>query len=287
MPLPDDLHLRSAHGDDLPTIAALRESVGWAAHGWALRAVMDASDARCVVAVDAGDAVVAVGSGIAYGALGWVGNMVVADAHRRRGVGEAILADVVAFLADGRGCTRLELYATADGRPLYERHGFSLTDPSVFVRVPRDVAPGSADPAVEVAETREPDEVAAYDGPRFGGDRRRLLGMMAADPGRPLLTARVGSALAGYVWLRPDGPRIGPLLADTPEVAGALLGEAFRRVPAADELTMNLPTANEPGAAWLASLGAPLEPWDGRMARGSAIERRDETIYANLVGALG
>lgn len=287
MSLPDDLRLRPALEADLPAIAALRESVGWAAHDWALRAVMDPSDARCVVAIDADGAVVAVGSGIAYGLLGWVGNMVVAEAHRRRGVGAAILEDILAFLADDRGCTRLELYATADGRPLYERYGFSLTDPSVFVRVSRGGMPGPVDPVVELAATRDPDEVAAYDEPRFGGNRRRLLAMMAADPGRPLLTARVDGALAGYVWLRADGPRIGPFLADTPEVAAALLDEAFRRVPAAHELTMNLPTANQPGAAWLASLGAPLEPWDGRMARGAPIERRDETIYANLVGALG
>jgi hypothetical protein len=30
-----------------------------------------------------------------------------------------------------------------------------------------------------------------------------------------------------------------------------------------------------------------VEPWDGRMARGPMIPRRDDTIYANLVGALG
>jgi hypothetical protein len=45
--------------------------------------------------------------------------------------------------------------------------------------------------------------------------------------------------------------------------------------------------SNEPGVRWLRGLGVELEPWDGRMARGPQIARSDDTIYANLVGALG
>jgi hypothetical protein len=44
---------------------------------------------------------------------------------------------------------------------------------------------------------------------------------------------------------------------------------------------------NRPGARWLRSLDVALEPWDGRMARGPQVARREDTIYANLVGALG
>lgn len=278
--------MRDAGEDDLPAIAALRESVGWSAHGWALRAVLDAPDARCLVAVDAQDRVAAVGSGIGYGALGFVGNMVVADEHRRRGVGAAILEAIVEFLAVERGCTRLELFATPSGRPLYARHGFAPTNPSVMVRLPRsaDLRP---DGSVSIAELNAAGELAAYDAPRFGGERTRLLEMMAADPKRPLLVARRDGAIGGYAWLRPDGPRVGPLLADAPDVAAALMAEAFRRVPEAEELGLNVPTANRPGTTWLAGLRVELERWDGRMARGPRVPRREETMYADLVGALG
>ena len=285
MPLPDDLAMRPASEADLPPIAALRESVGWTAHEWALRAVIDQPDASCVVVVDREGSLAAVGSGISYGALGFVGNMVVAEKHRRRGVGAAVLEAILDFLGE-RGCTRLELFATPAGRPLYARHGFALTAPSAVVRLPR-TTPLARDGALTIEEIQDVAEIAAYDAPRFGGDRARLLAMMARDPQRPLLAARSDGAIAGYLWLRSDGPRIGPFIAEDTAVAAALLAQAFARVPDADELSLNLPMANQPGTGWMRELGVPLEPWDGRMARGEPISRREETIYANLVGALG
>lgn len=277
--------MRTADEHDLPAIATLRESVGWTAHEWALRAVLDPRDSLCLLVVD-GDDVVGVGSGIAYGALGFVGNMVVAEGQRRRGIGAAVLESVIEYLEGERGCERLELFATESGRPLYAMYGFALTDPSAMAAVPRSTTLG-VDPSIEVEVERDAIELAEYDAPRFGGDRRRLLAMMASDRGRPLLVARRGGAIGGYAWLRSDGPRLGPVLADTPGMAAALLAGAFERVPGASELTLNVPTANGPGTRWLASLGIELEPWDGRMARGPSIPRRDDTIYANLVGALG
>ncbi len=285
MSLPADLALRVAGPDDLPAIAMLRAAVGWPAHKWALRAAIQAPHARCWVAMDANTAVAAVGSGIAYGRLGFVGNMIVGEEHRRRGIGAMILETVTTFL-ENAGCQRLELFATDEGRPLYARHGFELTDPSVTARVTRSTTLREA-PGVTLEEDADIGELAAYDAPRFGGDRRPLLAMMLSDPDRPMLVARLGGAVAGYTWLRADGPRVGPLVADTPAVAGQLLAGAFRRVPDADELSLNLPAANGAGARWLRGLSIELEEWEGRMARGPQIPRRDDTIYANLVGALG
>jgi hypothetical protein len=65
------------------------------------------------------------------------------------------------------------------------------------------------------------------------------------------------------------------------------MAEAFERMPSAERLSLSLPAANRAGAERLSAMGAELEPWDGRMARGPQVPRRDETIYANLVGALG
>ena len=284
MSIPPGYRLREARPDDLPAIAALRESVGWAAHPWALEIVLR-PPARCVVVTHAGDAPIAVGSGIAYGALGFIGNMVVAEAHRRLGLGSVVLEAVTQFL-EGAGCGRLELYATADGRPLYARHGFEPVGPSAMGRIPRAAALGETPHAVREVGPEALTHLAAYDAPRFGGDRAPLLAMMLADEERPLLVAGEEEIL-GYAWLRADGNRLGPFLADVPSVAASLLAEAFERCPTAVELTLNLPTANRAGVAWLRAAGAQLETWDGRMGRGEPIPRRDDTIYGNVVGALG
>lgn len=287
MPIPDGLHLRTAGTDDLPRVAELRERVGWAVHEWALRAVLDPPHARCLVAVDGTNHVIGVGSGISYGALGVVGNMIVDPSHRRHGIGAAILEGVVAFL-DERGCTRLELSATDAGRPLYEKYGFTLAGPGVSAVVPRQ-ARADDDGAAELADAGPASlaELAAYDAPRFGGDRGPLIASMLADTARPLVVARRDGAVSGWAWVRPDADRVGPLVADTPDVAAALVGDALRRLPAARTVRLNFPAANRAGADRLQRLGAELEAWSGRMARGAQVPRREDTIYGNAVGALG
>ena len=287
MTLLDGLTLREATIADLPAIGSLRESVGWTAPTWALRAVIGVDYARCVV-VEGADTIVAVGSGIAYGPLGFVGNMVVAGTHRRRGLGSAVLTAVTGFLEDA-GCARLELNATAEGRPLYERHGFASIGTSATTRIPRSAKLGR-DPATTVrpASPDDLDTLVSYDRPRFGGDRRPLLAVLLSDPAAKLVIAERDGSAVGYACVRGDPPRIGPMLADDPAVAETLLVDAFSMLDVvADGLRLNLPPNNRPGAEWLRGLGLEIEPWDGRMARGPQVPRREETVYGMAVGALG
>lgn len=287
MPLPEGLSARTAGTDHVPAILELRRAVGWAAHEWALRLAIEPETARCVVVEDAAGNVVAVGSGVAYPPIGFVGNMIVAEQHRRRGLGRFVLESVVAFLEDA-GCTRLELYATEEGRPLYARHGFEHIAPGSRVRLTRELV-SATDETIEVLGGTPSilEELVAYDAARFGGPRRALIELMLADTGGSALVARRGPALAGFGWLRPDDDRIGPWVADDPGAAAAILGEAFRRVPDSPELTANLPMTNETALRWVRSHGIEPDPWDGRMARGPAVPRREDAIYGNTMGALG
>jgi GNAT superfamily N-acetyltransferase len=287
MTLPDGLALREASIADLPAIGSLRESVGWTAHAWALRAVIGVPYARCVV-VEGDGTLVAIGSGIAYGPIGFVGNMVVAQAHRRRGLGSAVLAAVTGFLEDA-GCSRVELNATPEGRLLYESHGFASIGTSATTRIPR-TAELARDPATTVrpASTDNLEALASYDRPRFGGDRRPLLALVLSDTSATVVVAERDGTTVGYACVRSDPPRIGPMLADDPAVAETLLVDAFSALdPGADGLRLNLPPNNRPGADWLRGLGLEIEPWDGRMARGPQVPRREETVYGMAVGALG
>lgn len=286
MPLPDGLHLRAANADDLPRIADMRHATGWPVQDWALRAVLQPPHALCVVAVDRADHVQGVGSGISYGSFGFVGNMIVDPSQRRRGVGAAILVSVMDFLAQ-RGCSRLELFATDEGRPLYARHGFEPTEPGASAVVPRTAKFGAGDTALADATDASLDELAAYDAPRFGGDRRPLLATMLADPDRPVVVARQYGRVVGWAWIRPDVERIGPLTADTPDVAIAIVREALARMPRTASLRLTLPAANRAGLEAFRDLGATVEESGGRMALGPDIPRRDETIYGHAAGALG
>jgi GNAT superfamily N-acetyltransferase len=288
--------MRDATPEDIEAIGALRESVGWNVHRWALLDAMRAPHARFFLALDAEGRLVGAGSGIGYGALGVVGNMVVAAEHRRRGLGAAILERVMDFLEDERSCTTLELTATQAGRPLYARYGFGVVGATARAEIPASAASalGKADAIrgptrspVE-ATTEDLEELTAYDATRFGGDRGPNLAAAIDDRGRAVLVQRRGGgAIRGYLVARDGTDRIGPWLADGEADAAALLREALARRATPQAATVVLPAANERGVAWLAGLGASVDRWEGFMRRGPPVARRVETIYATAVGALG
>lgn len=278
--------LRLATDADIEAIARLREETGWHAFEWALRDAMRPPSARCLVALSETypTAVIGVGSGIAYGRLGVVGNMVVAPDHRRLGIGTEILERLLAFL-DERGCTQVELYATAEGRPLYARHGFGPAGSSALARIGRGAIPSPSRTAIP-ASADDLAAIATYDAERFGGDRSPILRAALDDPQRPTFVVRGQGALSGYAVVREDG-RIGPWLADDLEAAAALLSAAAAVDPDLEQLTTNIPMDNVAGVAWLRGLGASIEPWDGRMRRGSGVQARQAAIFGNVIGALG
>jgi GNAT superfamily N-acetyltransferase len=280
------MDLRLATPDDLPVIGRLREGAGWQMQPWAALDAMRAPNARFLLAVE-GQRVVAMGSGIAYGALGVVGNMVVVEDRRRAGLGSAVLGAVLDFL-EGRGVTRMELFATAAGRPLYERFGFEALLPGSTVEIPAEpgrIAPPGAR-AVRMAGSDDLAALVAYDLPRFGGNRSPILAAALADRERAVLLREGHGGLSGYAVLRGPPPRLGPWLADDVDAAAELLAAAVELHPG-QTVTANLPGENAGGRAWLDRIGASLTWSDGRMARGPSVPRRLESVYGNAVGALG
>ncbi|MEP6681162.1 MAG: GNAT family N-acetyltransferase [Chloroflexota bacterium] len=279
--------IRTATEGDLPAIAELRRSVGWNVYRWALLDAMRPPQARIFVAERLGE-IIAVGSGIAYGRLGFVGNMVVSADHRGRGLGRRILETVITFL-EGRGCTQLDLYATADGQRLYRHYGFEPSGSSTAASIPRRIAQALPSEGVDARRGKSADleRLSAYDSPRFGADRSPILAAALADDERPVLIAEREGSPVGYAVLRPDGTRLGPFVADGPSVAGALLAAAAALAPAVEAIGTQLPGENVTGIGWLRRIGASIEAWDGGMRRGSGVERRNETIYGSAIGALG
>ena len=63
--------------------------------------------------------------------------MYVRSSHRRQGIGRRLL-EACLRAAPERGLRRLNLYATADGRPLYTDRGFVARDNWMVLDVPAD-----------------------------------------------------------------------------------------------------------------------------------------------------
>jgi len=278
--------LRPASDADLPAIRALRREVGWQVSPWALDDAMHAPNTAFYALEDEGR-LVAIGSGIAYGRLAVVGNMIVAPDRRREGLGSRMLRAVLDSL-EGEGADRIELFATPDGRHLYQRFGFEPMPPGVLIDLVLTTVPqtDASAPDVRAARPTDLDALAAYDLPRFGGDRSSLLRHALADRERPSFVALRDGSVTGYAVARPADGRIGPWLADDVRTASALLS-AIAGLRLRADFSVHPTHENAAGRAWLESLGGDVRRTDGRMGRGPDLPRRLDLIYGNVVGALG
>ncbi|MFF5452206.1 GNAT family N-acetyltransferase [Streptomyces sp. NPDC012950] len=143
----------------------------------------------------------------------------------------------------------------------YRRSGFTTAYRTA--RYVGEVPAPDAPPAGLVPAGRVgPDALAAYDGACHHADRPRFLSAWLTTPGHRALARVVDGRLTGYGVVRPaqDEARIGPLFADGPADAAALLDglAAEARGFGADRIAVDVPEVN-PAAVRLA-LERGLEP---------------------------
>ncbi len=259
----------SAH--DLPGALALSAAAHWnqveadwrwmlgAGQGWGLH-----------VADDRGASVLAASALILpYGEdFAWTSMVLVAPAFRRRGFATRLLQIALeAIAADGRIAM---LDATPAGRPVYLPLGFQ--DCWGFTRHRRTAAvhaspSGRSRPLAE----RDWPAIAALDRSAFGADRLPLLRHLAIRQPAAARVVESAGRLRGAVFAR-DGRtanQIGPLLADEPSTALALLDDALAAMPGAVCVDL-LDRRRDALAPWLAERAFVAERPFMRMARGRA-----------------
>lgn len=241
--------LERATAEDLAFIAAMRAAEGWTENRWLLELVSTWDRGRFFVArpgpaagVDVHDTaprVIAAAGAVAYGSLGFIGNVVVHDAFRRQGLGRHLMRTALHWL-ETQGVRRVELDATVQGRPVYQQLGFVGTEPSWVLWAPvasvdyHHLAARAALHDVGPLEAARLAEIATLDQEALGGDRIGLLQRVVelADTTAYLARDALGVP-AGYLVVRPVEPpygglHLGPWVARTPSAAAALLLHALR-----------------------------------------------------------
>lgn len=171
-----------------------------------------------------------------HGDVGWVGMVLVREAHRRRGYGSAMFERALAAARD-RGLRTVGLDATDAGRAVYE--GYDFREVGAVDRWSGDPPPDALDVPGDRAGSVRPwsatsvsaDAVAEFDRRRCESDRGRLLGHLLRAPETTGLVSERAGALRGYAVLRPGRTRshLGPVVADDRADAAALLAAGVRR----------------------------------------------------------
>ncbi|MEU5792397.1 GNAT family N-acetyltransferase [Streptomyces sp. NPDC047813] len=152
--------------------------------------------------------------------LGAVGMVLVAERHARRGVGRRVMRHVVSMMEG----TPLTLYATENGRPLYEELGFKVTGRAEMLR--GRFTPGGPDLGVKTRAATAEDlpRMLRVDEEVFGADRTPLLARLPAFADQ-LRVAEEDGRIIGYAaaWPNMDTHVVGPLIARDTETAQALI----------------------------------------------------------------
>lgn len=241
--------LERATTEDLAIIAAMRAAEGWTANRWLLDLVNEWDRGRFIVARpdagtqsdshDAAPRVIAATGAVAYGRLGFIGNVVVHPGYRRQGLAGHLMRAALEWL-DSQGVRRVELDATVQGRPVYQQLGFVGTEPSWVLWAPVTTVDSKRLEALAGSFALGPlradhvHDIAALDRAALGGDRLGLLrGVLSLADTAAYVAHDPSGAAVGYLVVRPvesphGGLHLGPWVASTPAAGATLLLHALR-----------------------------------------------------------
>ena len=229
------------------------------------------------------------GGAMNYGAFAYVGLIGVLPEMQRRGIGMAIMNHLHAWL-DAIGCPMSLLDASKFGKRLYDQLGYVEEDHTALWQ-------GEA-PDERTQETwralgigAQPlsmanlSELCAYDAPRFGADRTKVLAnLLTSYPGRAFATRGDAGRLTGFIIAQKRN--LGPWLADAPEDAARLLARALT-LPFTDAPIAQAPAANHAANIMLQQAGFTHLRALTHMRRGGTQSRPRDGYYGLASFALG
>jgi GNAT superfamily N-acetyltransferase len=233
-----NLILQASYGDSQNRLPRLHRYRRLQPDGW-LIALLDDSPAGVVGAID-------------YGAFAYSGLLGVHPYAQRRGVGTALMQQLLAWL-DRRRCPVVLLDAANPAVPLYRRLGFVVDeDVWLFQRTAdRPLPPPS--PRVRPLAPADIPAVVALDAPIFGAPRATVFeALLAETPGRALLACDAEGHPTGYLFIQ--NATLGPWIASARADAEELLAAGLRLLRQS-ELSVIVPAANQDARALLEQSG--------------------------------
>jgi GNAT superfamily N-acetyltransferase len=214
-------------------------------------------------------ALISCGALFDFGETASIGRMMVHPDHRRRGLGQAILTQLLAARSDPHVPTSLS--ATAEGAFLYARAGFREVGAAykMIARAPARAAgafSAERSPAwrVEQLPRGRFAEALAFDRAVFGADRSCVLLPRAAQASVAKVVRAPSGELAGYglAVRRGDLTIIGPVLAEQPAGAALIVEALVAEAPSG--VRIDVPEGQTALRAALRACGA--EELDRRVA---------------------
>ncbi len=202
---------------------------------------------------------------------GFLGFYIVHPDHRSTGAGMAIWNAGMEYL----GKRVIGLDGVLDQQENYKKSGFVFTGRNIrFTGVPKPWQNSTSTAMIRDIAHSDISALLAYDRKFFAANReiftRRWINP-DAEAQRQTKLAFLNDKLVGYATIRAcrSGYKIGPLFADNPEIARALMAQICKSIPADSEVSLDVPEANCIGCAMADEFGLQPVFETARMYRGS------------------
>ena len=213
------------------------------------------------------DGLVATTAAVVYGGgCAWISMVLVAESWRHRGLASLLLERTLRRLQSLHATPMLD--ATPAGEPVYRHLGFRTGFPfDRWEGAAPDAAPAPLGDALRPMVREDLDRLVALDTAATQLGRRALLQNFLGRSGTTGWTTRDGT---GFVLVRAGhrATQLGPLMANSPEQALALLGTALAHVRGA--VFLDVPRRWSELTSWLESRGFVRQRPYARMAHGGA-----------------
>jgi len=216
-----------------------------------------------------------------FGRVAWVAMVLVHPDHRGGGIGTAMMRHAIDW-ADDRGITSLRLDATALGRPIYEKLGFTADyELARYEGVPLVPAKDKY-ASVRQLDVEDVQHCIALDASTHATQRAALIQPLLRETHTARVVQRDSGDLAGFVTWRPghNATQIGPCIADDSEAGVALLNAAAAAV-GDGPVFVDIADDNLAAVAWGKTCGLTRQRPFVRMTRGVKLNDHPSRIFAS------
>jgi N-acetylglutamate synthase-like GNAT family acetyltransferase len=142
-----------------------------------------------------GSELIGVATCISYGRIGWFGNLIVKEAHRRKGAGTLLVKHAVGYLKS-LGVEAIGLYAYRQLIGFYESFGFKRN--ADFAVLKAQTVSSKPEGKLKTIDKRDMAALLEFDTMCFGGSRKKLLEPILLDPKNPGYFSVSGVEIDGY-----------------------------------------------------------------------------------------
>jgi len=267
---------------DIPSAVRLTGSEGWGFTAQDFRRLLQLDPQGCFIASDRHRRVGLITT-TSYDSFAWIGNVIVAESARGRGVATELIGHAISHI-ESRGIKRVGLYSYLETRSLYKK--FSFVERMRFLRYVGTTGARDKKEARSLARDRL-SEIVRFDRDRFGANRKNLLELLYREFPHLCFVLEDRGRIEGYVMAKGAqfGYEVGPWVCDHSVIGlvDTLLNAELKRM-GKGRVEVTVPKRNRIANHALVRSGFSPVGEVAQMFRGGFPKCRDDTIFA--IGAL-